>query len=74
MDREEEIEHLTKRRNELRTMSCNLQDLQDWFRINDLRMGSIVPYEELGDAGDSIDVVISGINNALGELEIIENE
>ncbi len=74
MNRDEEIEHLSKRRNELRMIHCNLQDIQDWFRQNDPRIESIIPYGGLSNAMETIDVAISGVERAIDTLEVIENE
>jgi chromosome segregation ATPase len=71
MTREDEIAHLKKRRAELKTISCNLQGIFDWFEKHENYLESSVAYHDLEQAITEIDDVIYDID---GELEDMAEE
>jgi hypothetical protein len=71
MTRQDEIEHLKKRRAELKTISCNLQDIFSWFEKHENYLESSVYYRDLEQAIGDIDDVIYDID---GELEDMTEE
>jgi argininosuccinate synthase len=71
MTREDEIAHLKKRRAELKTISCNLQDIFDWFEKHENYMESTVDCRDLEEVVDEIHHTIYDID---GELEDMESE
>ena len=73
MTRDDEIEHLKKRRAELKTISCNLQDIFDWFDKNENDLESITDFRDLEEAIDYIDGVIYDIDGELEDM-IAEDE
>jgi len=73
MTRDDEIEHLRKRRAELKTISCNLQDTFDWFSKNENDLESITDFRDLEEAIDYIDGVIYDIDGELEDM-IAEDE
>lgn len=74
MDREEETEHLAKRRNELRRLHCDLDDIVSWFRTNDNNLSHHISFSQLGDAMEIVDEVANEIEAAGDKLTENENE
>ena len=69
MTLQDEIEHLSKRRVELKTISCNLQDILDWFKKHHLQLESTVFYTGLEFAITEIDDLVSDLAGEIYDLE-----
>ena len=70
MSLDDEIAHLKKRRNELKTISCNIQDIFDWFKNNDSKTESHVLYSSLDFAIYEVDVVVGDLMEEIESLEM----
>jgi len=71
MTREEELEHLKKRKKELKTIECNLRDIADWFEKNEIVMESKVDFEDLEEAISEIQNTQYSIDD---EIETLVDE
>ena len=68
MDIQDEYEHLRKRRDELKLIVNNLQDVYDWFEKNENDLTSSIDYRDLPEAIDEIDNTIYDLDDELEDL------
>ena len=68
MTLQDEYEHLRKRRDELKTIVCNLQDIYDWFDKNEIHLESTIDFRDLPEAIDEIDNTIYDLDDELEDL------
>jgi len=75
VDKDEEIEHLAKRKKELRTIYCDLSDICDWFVKSSKSLQSDVSYsEELNEVLLTIDNIGDDLEHKIEALQESENE
>ena len=75
MNREEELEHLKKRKQELKTIECNLRDIADWFEKNEISMESKVDFEDLEEAISEIQNTQYSIDDEIETLiDVMKDE
>lgn len=75
MTREEELEHLKKRKQELKTIECNLRDIADWFEKNEISMESKVDFEDLEEAISEIQNTQYSIDDEIETLiDVMKDE
>jgi uncharacterized protein YggE len=66
---EDEIALLKKRRDELKTISCNIQDIFDWFENNNPKIQAYVMFTPLEFAINEVDVVVGDLKDEIEALE-----
>ncbi len=71
MEKCEELEHLRKRKTELRTIANNLEDIRGWLEKNGIDMvTNVVCYDqELRDAIESIEDIVIELDDSADEIE-----
>jgi len=69
MSLDDEIALLKKRRSELKTISCNLQDIFDWFKNNYPKIQAYVMFSGLEFAISEVDVVVGDLMDEIESLE-----
>lgn len=68
MTLQQEIEHLKKRRDELKTIVCNLQDIYDWFDKHEIQLESTIDFESMPKAIDEIQNLVYDLDGELEDL------